>query len=214
MITDVIERVSVWAIQWATLAVCGAVPVACSTTASAQKPPAFSVSSPDLGTGSFDAKFTLNGFGCSGANVSPSITWTTLPPGTKSLALQVHDGDLPNASGFWHWAVYDIPASAGGLPRGAGNAPTLLPAGAFGGNTDFFDTGVTNGNGNYGGPCPPPGEAPHHYVFTLYALGVPNIETAAGLPRTGSAGLFAFALTKGLGAAVLGKSTFTATFGR
>jgi hypothetical protein len=87
--------------------------------------------------------------------------------------------------------------------------------GAFGGNTDFLDTGATGGNGNYGGPCPPAGDAPHHYIFTLYALDVPQLEVAAGLPKTGTAGLYGFGLGRaGIGAHMLAKATFTATFGR
>jgi phosphatidylethanolamine-binding protein (PEBP) family uncharacterized protein len=89
-----------------------------------------------------------------------------------------------------------------------------LPAGAFGGTNDFQDTGATGSNGNYGGPCPPQGDAPHRYVFTIYALSVDKIEVAGSVPKTGTAGLYGFLLNKGLGAAVLGKASFTATFGR
>ncbi len=78
-----------------------------------------------------------------------------------------------------------------------------------------MDTGTTGGNGNYGGPCPPAGDAAHHYNFTLYALDVPHVDAVAGIPKTGSAGLFGFALGRaGLGAHVIGKATFTATYGR
>ena len=174
----------------------------------------FVLSSPDLPGNVIPAKFILNGFGCSGGNVSPALVWHNVPAGTKSLALQVHDPDAPTGSGFWHWAVYDLPPSATGLPQGAGNAASSLPAGAYGGNTDFFDTGATGGNGNYGGPCPPQGDAPHHYVFTLYALGVEHVQAAGGIPRTGTAGLYSFVINKGIGPALLGKASFTATYGR
>ena len=176
--------------------------------------PVFTLSSPDLAAGTFATKFILNGFGCTGQNVSPQLVWSNIPVGTRSLSLQVHDPDAPTGSGFWHWGVYDMPPTTTGLAQGAGNSPTTLPAGAYGGNTDFFDTGATGGNGNYGGPCPPAGDAPHHYNFTLYALSVDHIDTAAGIPKTGTAGLFSFAMNKGVGAALLGKATFTATYGR
>lgn len=177
-------------------------------------PAAFSVSSPDLQSGSFDKKFSLNAFGCSGANLSPAIQWANLPAGTKSLALQMEDKDAAAGTGFWHWTVYNIPASANGLAQGAGNAPSALPAPAIGGANDFLDTGATGGNGNYGGPCPPLGDKPHHYVFTLYALAVDDVEAAAGIPKSGTPDLHAFILNKGLGDKLLGKARFTASYGR
>ena len=174
----------------------------------------FALSSPDLASGSFDAKFILNGFGCSGGNVSPALVWRNLPAGTKSLSLQVHDPDAPTGSGFWHWAVYNMPPTATGLAQGAGNAPARLPAPAYGGNTDFVDTGATGVNGNYGGPCPPTGDKPHRYVFTLYALAVDDVQKAGGIPKTGSAAVYSFVMNKGVGPALLGKASFTATYGR
>ena len=183
----------------------------CSTTSPATD---FTLSSPDLQGGSFDNKFVLNGFGCKGENLSPALVWRNAPAGTKSFALQVYDPDAPTGSGFWHWAVYNIPPTTVTLPQGAGNRPERLPAGAFGGNTDFMDTGATGGNGNYGGPCPPQGDKPHRYVFTIYALAVDKLEVAAGVPRTGSAALYGFVLNKGIGPGLLGKASFTATYGR
>lgn len=174
----------------------------------------FELSSPDLASGSFDNKFVLNGFGCSGENVSPTLEWSNLPEGTESLSLLVHDPDAPTGAGFWHWAVYNIPPTVTGLPQGAGNALESLPEPAFGGNTDFMDTGATGSNGNYGGPCPPEGDAPHRYVFTLYALAVDDVQTAGGVPRTGTASLYSFVVNKGVGPALLGKASFTATYGR
>jgi Raf kinase inhibitor-like YbhB/YbcL family protein len=174
----------------------------------------FTLYSPDLASGSFSDKFVLSGFGCSGSNVSPELRWSNVPPGTQSLALQVYDPDAPTGSGFWHWAVYNIPPNVKGLAQGAGNSPTTLPPGAYGGNTDFMDTGVTGVNGNYGGPCPPVGDKPHHYTFTLFALGVPSAQAAGGIPPSGTAALYGFVINKGLGAALLGKASFTARYGR
>ncbi len=190
-----------------------AICMAASVPADAQTS-TFTLSSPDLASGRFDNQFVLNGFGCKGQNVSPALQWSNIPAGTKSLALQVYDPDAPTGSGFWHWAVYNIPADATGMSRGAGNSAATLPAGAFGGNTDFADTGATGGNGNYGGPCPPEGDKPHRYIFTLFALAVAQVDVAGGVPRSGSAGLYGFVLNKGVGPALLGKASFTATYGR
>ena len=180
---------------------------------SAQTGP-FMLSSPDLSMGTFADKFILNGFGCKGGNVSPAIEWQNVPAGTKSLSLQIHDPDAPTGAGFWHWAVYNLPPTALSLAQGAGNAPATLPAPAFGGATDFLDTGATGVNGNYGGPCPPVGDKPHRYVFTLYALAVEDVQQAGGIPKTGTASLYSFVLNKGLGDKLLGKASFTATYGR
>jgi Raf kinase inhibitor-like YbhB/YbcL family protein len=175
----------------------------------------FTLSSPDLvAGGAFGTKFILNGFGCTGGNVSPALEWKNVPAGTESLSLQVHDPDAPTGSGFWHWTVYNIPATATGLAQGAGNSAATLPAPAFGGATDFLDTGATSGNGNYGGPCPPAGDKPHHYTFTLYALAVNDVQKAGGIPKTGTPALYSFILNKGLGAKMLGKASFTALYGR
>jgi len=192
----------------------GALALAGFATAARAYAAEFTFTSPDLASGTFTNKFVLNGFGCTGQNVSPALTWSNGPAGTKSFAVQLHDPDAPTGSGLWHWAVYDIPASATALAQGAGNSAASLPAGAFAGTTDFLDTGATGGNGNYGGPCPPPGDAPHRYVFTLYALGVDKIEVAGGVPKTATAGLFSFVLNKGVGPALLGKASFTARYGR
>lgn len=90
----------------------------------------------------------FNGFGCDGKNVSPALAWKNAPAGTKSFALMVHDPDAPTGSGWWHWVVYDLPASAHSLPAGAGSADgKLLPAGTVQGRTDFGSIG-------YGGACP------------------------------------------------------------
>jgi Raf kinase inhibitor-like YbhB/YbcL family protein len=173
----------------------------------------FTVSSPDLASGSFGNKHVLNAFGCTGGNVSPELRWQNAPAGTKGFALQVLDLDA-QPLGFWHWSIYNIPATATGLAQGAGNAAASLPAPAFGGNNDFMDTGATGGNGNYGGPCPPTGDKPHRYQFTLYAYGVPDLSVAANAPRTGTSPLYGSILNKGIGNQLLGKASFIATFGR
>jgi Raf kinase inhibitor-like YbhB/YbcL family protein len=173
----------------------------------------FSIDSPELKNGRFEMKHIANGFGCTGGNISPAITWRNAPAGTQSFALVMHDPDAPTSvGGFTHWVVMNIPASATGLPQGAGNGK--LPAPALGASNGFDNTGVTGVNGNYGGPCPPEGDKPHRYVFTVYALGVEDVYAAAGIPKNASTQVHGFVLNKGIGKDLLGKASFTARYGR
>ena len=100
---------------------------------------------------------------CEGKDSSPPLAWSSVPAGTKSLALVVDDPDAPDPKAprmTWvHWVLYDVPPSAAGLP--AAVAPKDLPAGTREGTNDWKRTG-------YGGPCPPIGR--HRYFFKLYAL--------------------------------------------
>src|SRR5260221_8039339 len=82
----------------------------------------FRLSSADIAPGGAIAnKFVYKGFGCSGENVSPSLSWTGAPAGTRSFALLVHDADAPTGgAGWWHWLVYKIPAGATKLSPAAG----------------------------------------------------------------------------------------------
>jgi len=99
-------------------------------------------------------------FTCSGANISPALSWNQPPPRTQSFVLIVDDPDAP--VGTWvHWVVYNLPASARQLPEQVPPGEVVAGGGKQGVN-DF----PTNG---YGGPCPPPGK-PHRYFFRLYAL--------------------------------------------
>ncbi len=113
------------------------------------------------------------GFGCAGGNLSPRLSWDGAPDGTKSFALTCFDPDAPTGSGFWHWVVVNIPPDVTSLEAGAGNPDSgKLPAGALQVRTDFGAPG-------YGGPCPPEGDAPHRYVFTLYAVGLDELPVTA-----------------------------------
>jgi Raf kinase inhibitor-like YbhB/YbcL family protein len=101
---------------------------------------------------------------CDGGNVSPPLAWTDPPSGTKAFALVCEDPDAP--AGTWvHWVLYDLPATARGVPEGVPPEPSL-PDGSRQGRNDFKKMG-------YGGPCPPPGP-PHRYFFRLYALDAPT----------------------------------------
>jgi len=128
--------------------------------------------------GTIDAQFVFTG--CGGKNVSPQLAWRGAPAGTKSFAITCFDPDAPTGSGYWHWLVFDLPASLTKLDAGAGSSAT--PGGGRSGYSDF-------GLNTYGGPCPPKGDQPHHYIFTVYALDVPKLE-GAGQGTTGATLVF------------------------
>ena len=116
----------------------------------------FNISSPGFQNGKdIPKKFT-----CDGEDVSPALSWTDPPPGSKSFALIADDPDAPR--GTWtHWVLFDLPSTTTTLPEGVPKVGDL-PGGGRQGVNDFSKIG-------YGGPCPPPGK-PHRYFFKLYAL--------------------------------------------
>jgi Raf kinase inhibitor-like YbhB/YbcL family protein len=123
----------------------------------------FTLSSKDLG-GETTKVQEFNGFGCSGQNQSPQLSWKNAPEGTKSFAVTMYDPDAPTGSGFWHWLVFDIPSSSNELVTNAGIVNlNLAPNGAIQSVTDFGIKG-------FGGPCPPIGHGFHQYIITVYAL--------------------------------------------
>ena len=109
------------------------------------------------------------GFGCAGGNQSPHLKWTGAPAATKSFAVTCLDPDAPTGSGFWHWVVVNIPATVSELAQGAGNLGGKLPAGALQIRNDL-------GTAAYIGPCPPEGDHPHRYLFTLFAVGKDRLD--------------------------------------
>jgi Raf kinase inhibitor-like YbhB/YbcL family protein len=94
-----------------------------------------------------------------GEDVSPQLSWTPGPDGTKSYAVTCYDPDAPTDIGFVHWVLFDLPATT-----------TSLPAGYGGHATDGIEGYTDWGQSAWGGCAPPPGDDPHHYRFTVYAL--------------------------------------------
>jgi hypothetical protein len=159
----------------------------------------FVLDSPDIAPNSTIASRHVYD-GCGGANLSPALSWHGAPEHTMGYALTVYDPDAPSGSGWWHWQVHDLPASTSGLARNAGAASGHnLPVGAFQGRNDYSQRG-------YGGPCPPPGDPAHRYVFTLFALKVARLE----LPAVASCAMVGF----NLNALALARASFTARYGR
>ena len=161
----------------------------------------FTLSSPTIKPGAtLTQAQVFNGFGCTGQNVSPELRWSGAPAGTKSFAVTMYDPDAPTGSGWWHWLVINLPADSTGLAEGAGAADgKALPTGARHGRTDF-------GGPGFGGACPPQGNKPHRYIFTVYALKTDKID----VPADASAAMIGFMLN----ANKMATASFTAKFGR
>lgn len=109
-----------------------------------------------------------NGMGLNGGNISPSLNWSSVPAGTKSLAVAMYDPDAPTTVGFTHWILFNLDSDLTMLEAGAGR-PHHEPHGSTLGLNDFADA-------EYMGPCPPPGPA-HRYQITVYALDLPKIDS-------------------------------------
>jgi Raf kinase inhibitor-like YbhB/YbcL family protein len=161
------------------------------------------LTSPDIKDGGTIAnQQVFKGFGCTGDNISPALSWSGAPANTKSFAVSIYDPDAPTGSGWWHWVVYNIPAGTTSLPKDAGDpSKGLMPKGAVQSRTDFGSTG-------YGGPCPPPGDKPHHYRITVFALDVDQLPNAKG--DAASAALVGFDINFH----TLAKATLTGLYGR
>jgi len=111
---------------------------------------------------------TAYGFGCDGGNISPELHWENTPKETKSLALTMFDPDAPTGSGFWHWSIINMPANTKNIPLGISNQTNSTIPG--------LETRTDFGKSGYGGPCPPEGNHPHRYIFTIYAVSVASLD--------------------------------------
>ncbi|MGV8850937.1 MAG: YbhB/YbcL family Raf kinase inhibitor-like protein [Rhodoglobus sp.] len=137
--------------------------------------PSFELESPDFTAGDTLPQWARSAIAnAGGEDRSPTLHWHGFPSGTKSFALTMFDPDAPTGSGWWHWAVFNIPASVESLPQDAGNPEAkLMPHGA-----------VTLPNElrlqSFQGAAPPAGHGAHRYVFTLSALNVERITLADG----------------------------------
>jgi Raf kinase inhibitor-like YbhB/YbcL family protein len=165
---------------------------------SARAQDTFELTSADVTGGAFKPAQIADTFGCTGGNVSPQLSWRGAPADTKSFVITIYDPDAPTGSGFWHWVVANIPASVSEIPGGASGTANM-PAGVVESRTDFGTTG-------YGGPCPPAGDPPHRYVFTIHAVNVEQLDVAEDAP----AALVGFMthMTR------LASASFTARYGR
>jgi Raf kinase inhibitor-like YbhB/YbcL family protein len=132
---------------------------------------------------------------CGGDDISPQLSWSGAPAGTKSFALTEFDTDARAGAGFWHWLVVNIPPSVTSLQAGA-----ALPAGVVAGMTD-------HGLPGYQGPCPPVGDPAHHYIFTISALNVASLPSVTA-DTTGPA------VQMALQGHVIAQGTYTGTYVR
>ncbi|MBO1901397.1 YbhB/YbcL family Raf kinase inhibitor-like protein [Leucobacter weissii] len=137
--------------------------------ASMRQVPHFEVTSADIQDGE-PLPAEIYGFDSGGQNRSPQLAWSGFPPETRSFAVTCFDPDAPTGSGFWHWAVANIPAGVTSLPANAGDPSRgLLPEGA-----------ITLPNelraAEFVGAGPPEGTGVHHYWFVVHALGVERVD--------------------------------------
>lgn len=170
------------------------------TPVAAQAAGSFTLTSPAFEEGGTLAKAQLNAMPrCgSGGDVSPQLSWTAPPAGTKAFAVTLFDPDARGGKGWWHWTLFDLPADTHALAENAGK-PGSAPDGATEATNSF-------GIAGYGGACPPPGDKPHHYVFTIWAVGETKLPFDAG-SRDEEVGAW-------LADHAIGKAEITARYGR
>jgi Raf kinase inhibitor-like YbhB/YbcL family protein len=160
--------------------------------------PAFTLRSDDIAEGETLATPYLSGiFGAGGEDRSPHLAWEGFPAETQSFAVTCYDPDAPTASGFWHWAVFNLPASVTELAADAGDGTgAKLPDGAV---TLANDGGVKR----FLGAAPPAGHRPHRYIFAVHAVDVVKLEVPeAATPAFLGFNLFSHAIGRALLTAV------------
>ncbi len=163
--------------------------------------PSLAVTSDDIADGQeLPHAFRADIMGMTGDNLSPHLAWAGAPSETQSFAVTCFDPDAPTGSGFWHWVLFDLPASAHELPRGAGSRSMEgLPSDAIHARND---TGALG----YIGAAPPDGHGEHRYVFAVHAVGIPKL----GLDETATPAYVGFTLTFN----TLARGLLTALFSR
>ena len=134
----------------------------------------------------------------SGGDLSPALAWSAAPVGTKAFAVTLFDPDGHGGKGWWHWTLFDLPLDTHALPEDAGK-PGNPPESAQSALNSF-------GIAGYNGACPPPGEPPHRYVFTVWAVGEDKLPFDAG-SKDEEVGAW-------LTGHALGKAAITARYGR
>jgi Raf kinase inhibitor-like YbhB/YbcL family protein len=128
----------------------------------------FELKSDDVADGQTLPAAQVSGImGAGGNDASPQLSWSGAPAGTQSFAVTMYDPDAPTASGFWHWAAFNIPADVSELPSGASSAG--LPGQAVQLKNDAGTVG-------YIGAAPPAGHGPHHYYVVVHAVDVPSLD--------------------------------------
>jgi Raf kinase inhibitor-like YbhB/YbcL family protein len=161
--------------------------------------PSFTVTSADVEQGGRFAPAQHSGMmGVPGGeDRSPQLSWSGAPEGTRGFAVTMYDPDAPTMSGFWHWAVTDIPATTTSLPSGAGAAGSgLLPDAAVQLPNDARAP-------QYIGAAPPAGHGEHRYFVTVHALDTDHIE----IPADGTPAYLGFLIA----GHILGRATLVAT---
>ena len=160
----------------------------------------FTLSSTDISNGKPMSNVQeYQGFGCSGGNLSPQLSWSGAPKGTEAFAVFAYDPDAPTGSGWWHWQDVNIPKNINMLAAGVGNvSQRLTPKGSIQMRNDYGVTG-------FGGACPPQGQGVHRYQFTVYAL-----SKKLALPKNASSALTGYMVK----ANSLGSSTIEALYQR
>lgn len=171
------------------------------TVTEVPKTPGFILASTEIAAnGAIPQSFETDDFGCMGENRSPELHWTGAPADTQSFAVTVYDPDAPTGSGWWHWVVYDLPADTEQLDSGIGSLnSSTLPGNAMQALSDY-------GVAAWGGTCPPPGDKPHRYIFTVYALKVPQLDA----PANATPAMVSYMIR----ANSIASATFTAHYGR
>ncbi|RBQ15080.1 YbhB/YbcL family Raf kinase inhibitor-like protein [Spongiactinospora rosea] len=159
--------------------------------------PSFTVTSTTLADGATWPAAQMSAGVPGGKDVSPHLSWSGAPAGTKSYAVTAYDPDAPTGSGFWHWAVADIPATVTELPEGAGDETGLgLPEGTFQLPNDARAA-------RYIGAAPPAGHGPHRYFVVVHALDVESI----GVPAEATPAYLGFVIS----GHILARAVLTAT---